>query len=189
MALPILIALAATAGQAPMHINRLPGPLGRVEGPRDVCTEHFSVRLGPGEAVSWSDRGDGNVFYRLHAGGADLNVGPWLGTLPVEGRVEELSLAGSPVAQRRVHPTDTVRVSTKGSSARPRPVRAWAVEYLLYGRNRHARPLTISTYTSDPNLYLAIAERVTLGSMEERGCRTPTRIERGAVPPSPPSGR
>lgn len=186
--LSILLALAASGEQAPLHINRLPGPLGRIEGPRDVCTEEFSVRLTAGEAISWNGQGGGNVFYRLHSGGMDMNVGRWPGALPVEGPIDDLGLPGSPVAQRRAHRMGRLWLST-ANSPKPRRVRAWRVEYLLYGTDRAGRPLTISTYSSDPDLSLPIAGRVSLGSMEERGCRTPTRLEPGITVPPPPAAR
>jgi hypothetical protein len=146
-----------------------------MQGPLRYCAEEFSVDLLAGESIAWATWPGGVVEHILFSNGEQLQIRRWIGRLPVNGRVRDVRLALSPVSQRRTYAMGPVSVSEPGG--RPREVRVFSVDYLLYGTDRNARPLSVSTFTDNPRLEIPAAQRVSVGSMAERGCVVLTRFD------------
>lgn len=171
----IATATAASAEPEPVRINLTPLVYLALQGPRRYCAEDFSVLLLPDESIAWTIYPGGIVDHILHSNGEELAIRRWIGRLPVNGAPRDIRLTLSPVSQGRAEEMPPLSVSEPGG--RPRETRVFSVDYLLYGTDRNARPLTVSTYTENPDLEIPAAQRVAVGSMAERGCTVPTRLD------------
>jgi hypothetical protein len=176
LALALPFAGAASAQQ--YVVPPPPPPEVALAGPLDFCGEEFSMRLEPGERVSWSP----NAYsvagrYTVYSGdfSADIYRRREDGVPPPAA--ETTAVAGlplSPVAFRRVFqmPTATAR-DAKG---RERQLVSFGIRYFLHGLAETDTPLHLLGFHEDGNARFPFLDRIDPRPLAQRNC-TPSRTD------------
>jgi hypothetical protein len=145
-------------------------------GPRELCTESFSIRLEEGETLAWlnSPPFPAGGHYVLLSHGQTLQAAIWR-LSPMAERRRAIRLPLSAVSERVV--TDLRPLpNLRGPDGRHMGA-DYRVHFLLHGRRLSPAPLSVSIFTNDPRIEIPILRRISPGSMEERNCRMTARLD------------